>query len=60
MWSRETTGDEKKALERLSTLRGTSVDYSDPDAPRTDATRDVYRGQPSFARSKHEDISVTV
>jgi hypothetical protein len=50
MWSRESTEDEKKEIERLEALRGAPVDYSDPDAPQTDASRKIYRGIPPFLR----------
>jgi hypothetical protein len=52
MWSRTATEDEKKILAGLSSLRGSPVDYSDPDAPQTDSTRQIYHGHPPFARIK--------
>jgi hypothetical protein len=57
MWSRTATKDEKKELERLSLLRGTPVDYSDPDAPRTDKSRKIYRAAPPFVKSGREAVS---
>jgi hypothetical protein len=51
MWSRTTTETEKKELERLSSLKGAPVDYSDPDAPRTDKTRKIYREKPPFVNN---------
>jgi hypothetical protein len=57
MWSRTMTDDEKKELERLSSLRGVPVDYSDPDAPRTDKSRKIYRGELPFVRSEREIVS---
>jgi hypothetical protein len=56
MWSWIATEDEKKELERLSSLRGTPVDYSDPDAPRTDKSRKIYREKLPFARSESETV----
>jgi hypothetical protein len=56
MWSRTATEDEKATLARLSSLRGSPVDYSDPDAPKTDATREIYPGYPPFARIKETEV----
>jgi hypothetical protein len=54
MWSRESTESEEKELQRLAALRGSPVNYSDPDAPKTDTSRRVYHGQPPFLQNKTE------
>jgi hypothetical protein len=54
MWSRVSTESEEKELQRLAALRGSPVDYSDPDAPKTDTSRRVYHGQPPFLQNKAE------
>jgi hypothetical protein len=51
MWSRAATEAEEKELERLSSLKGAPVDYSDPDAPRTDRSRKICREKPPFANN---------
>ena len=56
MWSRAATEDEKKELERLSSLRGAPVDYSDPDAPRTGKSRKICREKPPFVGSERETV----
>jgi hypothetical protein len=56
MWSRTTTEDEEKELARLSRMKGTPVNYSDSDAPRTDSSRKIYQGTPSFSKNMSERV----
>jgi hypothetical protein len=58
MWSRAATEDEKRELVRLSSMKGVPVDDSDPDAPRVDASRKIYRGTPSFVKAGHEHAEI--